>query len=119
LDFEGNALGHPVARAVSREALDDNFGADGLDKEGRVESLLRNRSRIEMMARAKYLSWPIEEPGAVLIKTMDVPILAKGIQAAWPRTFGRFLQDSLGGAQVPHTRRLRRCAFGGLEPLDG
>jgi hypothetical protein len=77
--FTGNALGSLVACAVSREALDDHFGADGLGKEGRVESFLKNRSKIEMMARAKYLSWPIEEPGAVLIKTMDVPMLTKGI----------------------------------------
>jgi hypothetical protein len=80
--FAGNALGSPVACAVSRETLDDHFGADGLDQNGRVESFLKNRSRIELMARAKYLSWPVEEPGAVLIKTRDVQELLKQISAA-------------------------------------
>ena len=80
--FEGTALGSPVACAISREALDDHFGTDGRDQKGRVESVLRNRSRIELMARAKYLAWPVEEPGAVLIKTTDVPKLLKEMSAA-------------------------------------
>jgi hypothetical protein len=75
--FEGTALGSPVICAISREALDDHFGTDGQDQKGRVESVLRNRSKIEQMARTKYLSWPVDEPGAVLIKTMDVPRLLK------------------------------------------
>jgi hypothetical protein len=75
--FEGTALGSPVICAISREALDDHFGADGQDQKGRVESVLRNRSRIEQMARTKYLSWPADEPGVVLIKTMDVMQLLK------------------------------------------
>jgi hypothetical protein len=82
--FEGNALGSSVSCAISREALDDHFGTDGQDQKGRVESVLRSRSKIELMARAKYLSWPIEEPGAVLIKTVDVPKLLKEISAATP-----------------------------------
>jgi hypothetical protein len=86
--FEGNALGGPVACAVSREALDDHFGADGLGQDGRVEQFLKNRSKIELMARTKYLSWPVEEPGAVLIKTMDVPKLLKEISAAAPSSGG-------------------------------
>jgi hypothetical protein len=79
--FEGTALGSPVVCAISREALDDHFGTDGQDQKGRVESVLRNRSSIEQMARAKYLSWPVEEPGAVLIKTMDVAQLKKETSA--------------------------------------
>jgi hypothetical protein len=82
--FEGTALASPVTCAVSREALDDHFGADGLGQDGRVEQFLKNRSKIELMARAKYLSWPVEEPGAVLIKTMDVPKLLKQISGAAP-----------------------------------
>ena len=78
------ALGSSVACAISREALDDHFGTDGQDQKERVESVLRNRSRIELMARAKYLAWPVEEPGAVLIKTMDVPKLLKEVSAATP-----------------------------------
>jgi hypothetical protein len=79
--FAGEALGSPVACAVSRETLDDHFGADGLGQDGRLEQFLKNRSRIELMARAKYLSWPVEAPGAVLIKTTDVPELLKEISA--------------------------------------
>jgi hypothetical protein len=85
--FAGEALGSSVACAVSRETLDDHFGADGLGQDGRLEQFLKNRTKIELMARAKYLSWPVEEPGAVLIKTMDVPKLLKDISAApsYPR----------------------------------
>ncbi|WP_368904624.1 GSU2403 family nucleotidyltransferase fold protein [Taklimakanibacter lacteus] len=74
--FEGSALGSAVSCVISGEALDDHFDAQR-DRKKRVESVLRNRSRIEHMARAKYLSWPIEEPGTVQIKTMNVPKLLK------------------------------------------
>lgn len=77
--FVGQALGSSVSCEISREALDDHFGTNGLDQKGRVEAFLKNRSRIELMASAKYLSWPIEEPGTVLIKTMDVQKLLKEI----------------------------------------
>ena len=70
--FAGQTLGQPVACAISREALDDHFGADGLDKNGRVQAFLKSRSKIEEMARIKYLKWPIEQPDAILIKTSDV-----------------------------------------------
>jgi hypothetical protein len=82
--FAGEALGSSVSCAISREALDDHFGADDLDKDGRVETFLKNRSTIERMARTKYLSWPVEEPGTVLIKTADVPKLLKGTGASPP-----------------------------------
>jgi len=80
--FAGQSLGQAVACSISREALDDNFGTDGLDKEGRVEAFLKNRSKIELMARARYISRPIEEPGSVLIKTLDVDKLMKEISVA-------------------------------------
>jgi hypothetical protein len=70
--FVGKALGSPVNCAISREALDDHFGADGAGQEGRLQAFLKNRSRIEEIARAKYLSSPVDEPGAVLVKTPDV-----------------------------------------------
>ncbi len=72
MTFEGQALGAAVNCAVSREALDDHFGADGLGQEGRLQAFLRNRSRIEEIAGTKYLSSPVDESGAVLIKTADV-----------------------------------------------
>jgi hypothetical protein len=80
--FVGQALGSSVSCEISREALDDHFGTDGLDQKGRVEAFLKNRSKIELMARTKYLSWPIEVAGTVLIKTMDVPMLLQEIIAA-------------------------------------
>jgi hypothetical protein len=70
--FVGEALGSPVKCAISREALDDHFGAGHLGNRGRVEKFLENRSVIENLARTKYLSWPIEEADTVLIKTEDV-----------------------------------------------
>jgi len=48
------------------------FPTDPRGQAGRLEKFLENRSAIETMAREKYLFWPIEEPGAVLIKTTDV-----------------------------------------------
>ncbi|MGE3248424.1 MAG: GSU2403 family nucleotidyltransferase fold protein [Parvibaculaceae bacterium] len=77
--FQGSALGTSVSCVISREALDDHFGTDGLGQKERVESVLRNRSKIELMARAKYLLWPIEEPGTVLIKTADIPKFLKEV----------------------------------------
>jgi hypothetical protein len=74
--FKGEALGSPVACSVSREVLEDHFNADNLDKAGRVGVFLRNRSKIEQLIRTKYLTWLVEEPDAVLLKTMDVEKLA-------------------------------------------
>jgi hypothetical protein len=75
--FSGNSLGGIVQCSISREALADYFGSTGLDQKGRIEAFLNNRSEIESFARTKYLSWPIEEPDAVLIRTMEVPKLRK------------------------------------------
>jgi hypothetical protein len=75
--FAGEALGSPVECAVSRETLEDHFGADNLDKDGRLEAFRKNRTRIEELLRAKYLSWPVEEPSAILLRTSEVPELLK------------------------------------------
>jgi hypothetical protein len=78
--FIGDALGSTVRCAISREALDDNFGATAnLSNKQRLEKFRKNRSMIEPMAREKYLHWSIEEPEAVLIKTIDVPKLRQAI----------------------------------------
>jgi hypothetical protein len=80
--FGGEALGTPVSAAISRAALDDNFGTNGTSgrtSEERLETFQKNRSLIESMARHKYLFWPVEEIGTVLIKTQDVPKLVKEI----------------------------------------
>ncbi len=75
ITFVGEAFGAPVTCAISRAALDDDFGAH--TKEERLQKFLENRSIIEKVAREKYLNSPIEEPEAVLIKTGDVPKLEK------------------------------------------
>ena len=77
VSFWGEALGHPVQCALSREALEDHLGADGKDKEGRLASFHLCRSKIERMMKIKYLSWPVEEPETVLLKTEDVEQLRK------------------------------------------
>ncbi len=77
--FYGEAGDLRVRCSVSREALDDHFGADRLDKEGRVMKFRENRETFENMLRVKYLTWPVEEPGAVLIKTDDVEKLRNGL----------------------------------------
>ncbi|MBI1205031.1 MAG: DUF1488 family protein [Rhodopseudomonas sp.] len=69
--FHGKALGHSVTCRISRAALDDNFEPHHSNNEGRLKKFRENRTTIEAMARVKYLSWPIEEPGIVLIKTLD------------------------------------------------
>jgi hypothetical protein len=74
--FVGAAFGSPVQCAISREAMDDYFGTDGRDNTGRVEAFQRNRSKIERMVRRKYLSWPVEEPQHVFVKTIDVERLS-------------------------------------------
>lgn len=73
--FRGTADGASVRCAVSREALDDHFGADDLDKDGRLEKFREHRETIERMLQVKYRSWPIEDVGAVLLKTNDVSSL--------------------------------------------
>jgi hypothetical protein len=77
VSFIGEALRYPVRCAVSREALEDHFGANGQDKEGRLASFHLSRSKIERMVRTKYLSWPVEEPETVLLKTIDVEQLSR------------------------------------------
>ena len=75
--FSGEALGAPVECSVSREALDDHFGAHGQGKEGRLEAFRANRSKIESLLRRKYLSQPVEDLEAVLLRTVDVDELLK------------------------------------------
>ena len=77
--FAGKAQGSTVLCSISREALDDNFGTNGMTKEGRLDAFRQNRSTIEQMARQKYLHWPIEDAETVLIKTLDVPKLKQEI----------------------------------------
>jgi len=73
--FRGVSMSDAVNFGISREALDDHFGADGLDKGGRLRLFREHRSQIEAMARSKYLKWPIEDPALTLLKSEDIPKL--------------------------------------------
>jgi hypothetical protein len=73
--LSGEAGGGPVHGAVSGEALEDHFGADGVDQGGRLKIVRASRSMFERMARKKDLSWPVDDIGSVLIRTDEVPDL--------------------------------------------
>lgn len=78
--FSGEAGRGLVRCAVSGEALEDHFGADGMDRHARLKIARANRSTFEEMARTKYLTWPIENVGSVLIRTDDVDELRQEIR---------------------------------------
>jgi hypothetical protein len=80
VEFAGRDGEETVRCAVSREAIEDHFKGDGVGPEGRVRIFRENRAAFEKMARAKYLRWPIEEPGSVLIGTADIEKLRKEIE---------------------------------------
>jgi Protein of unknown function (DUF1488) len=58
-----------VRCAVSREALDDDFGANHRDK---VEVFRENRKVIEEAARQKYLVGDTETDGSILIHSGEL-----------------------------------------------
>jgi hypothetical protein len=72
ITFSGEAGGERVLCAVSGEALEDHFDADAVDHRGKLRIFRTHRSEFERMARTKYLSWPVEDVGSVLITTEDV-----------------------------------------------
>jgi hypothetical protein len=78
VEFVGEAGGKAVRCAISREALEDHFGAGGADPDGSLRTFRTKRSIIERMARMKYLRRPVEDVGGVLIGTGDVVSLLKG-----------------------------------------
>ena len=80
VEFLGKAGGDTVRCSISREALEDHFGAAGMNKKGRIQIFRDKRSMFERMARTKYLFWPVEEPGKVLIKTTDVQKLNREVK---------------------------------------
>jgi hypothetical protein len=70
--FIGEAGGAAVRCAISREALEDHFDADDLDKDGRLRKFREHRHEIEGLLRTKYLERPVEDVGSVLMRTSDV-----------------------------------------------
>lgn len=74
--FSGHGLGGTVRCSVSREALEDHFGAGAGTKAALVDAAQRHRSVIENLLRTKYLEAPVEEAGEVLLRTADVEALS-------------------------------------------
>lgn len=74
--FDGESLGNPVECAISREALEDHFGADRTDRDGRIEAFHKSRSKIEGLARQKYLHRSVEDPETALLTTRDIEDLS-------------------------------------------
>jgi hypothetical protein len=79
--FAGESRGERVLCAISREALEDHFGADGQTKEQRIETFRKNRGEIERMAREVYLNRPVPFDGSVLIRTAEISDLRKTIRS--------------------------------------
>ena len=100
VQFAGACAGEDVACAISREALEDHFGADGKTQDGRVQVFQENRSAIEWMTKREFLDWPIEEPASVLLKTLDVSALIKALPAPLRERIRRNVRGSRPGAQL-------------------
>lgn len=74
----GHAGNEPIRCSISREALEDHFGANGMSAEQRLARAREHRTEFERMCSEKYKNWRIEEGDAVLIRTEDVPALRAG-----------------------------------------
>jgi hypothetical protein len=72
VEFLGEAANAPVRCAISREALEDHFSANGLDPKERLQKYRENRDEIHRLARAKYLKSPVEVEARVTITSADV-----------------------------------------------
>lgn len=67
---------------IRRDALLDEYGADGKTKKGYIDAFQRHRSEIERLVRHAYLSETIKEIGVVHIDALDVPRLRGALGAA-------------------------------------
>ena len=70
--FWANADKQRIRCIVSRAVLEDHYDADGQDKRGRLIKFQDNRREIEALIRTKYLHDPVEEPGTIILKTLDI-----------------------------------------------
>ncbi len=75
--FMGEDNGGAIRCEISREALSDHFGIEGRDTKAAVEMYRARSSLFEDLARAKYRTWPVEEPGIVLLRTGEIPRLLR------------------------------------------
>ncbi|HSV21971.1 MAG TPA: GSU2403 family nucleotidyltransferase fold protein, partial [Xanthobacteraceae bacterium] len=67
--------------AISREALDDWFGSEGVGQEPRIKAFRNHRAEIEALAREAYVNEPVPADGAIVITTADVPRLRTRIKS--------------------------------------
>lgn len=98
--FDARTAREPVSCMISREALDDHFGTDGMTAAERVARALEQRPVLERLAAWKFSQWPIEKTGQVLVKTGDVEALRAQID--------RMRTAIDGGASARSTRRPRK-----------
>ena len=84
--FGAHAGRERVLCQISREALEDHFGADALTTEGRLDVFRKHRREIEEMARVVYLHRPVPANHTVLITTAEVAELRQQLKPR--RRFG-------------------------------
>jgi hypothetical protein len=70
--FPGEAGGQRVICRVSREALDDDFGAEKEKGQRHMAAFKKHRNTIQAIAAKKFLYGPIEDLNVVLVKSGDV-----------------------------------------------
>ena len=92
-----NAGKQRIRCLVSREALEDHYGADDLDREARVRTVRDNRRELEALLRAKYLRDPVGEPGLIVLRTLDVERLRGEIAGGSATKRSRRLPSRKGG----------------------
>jgi hypothetical protein len=88
VEFSGLTFGEAVVCGISREALDDWFGAEGKEPEGRMKAFRDHRADIQAMARQVYLNDPVPADGTVLITTSAVPRLKETLKSRNHRRSG-------------------------------
>ena len=72
LTFWGESGGRRQRCAVSAEALEDHFGATGVDKASLLAAFREHRGTIERLLRAKHLYAPPIDANETLLRTDDV-----------------------------------------------
>ncbi|MBM3597417.1 MAG: DUF1488 family protein [Alphaproteobacteria bacterium] len=105
VEFIGEAGGETVRCAITREALEDHFQATSLSPQECLEAFRDNRSMFENIVRTKYLTWPVEETGSVLIRTEDDINRLLGNKSSRLRSG---LREAASPAHRPRSTRRRR-----------
>ncbi len=88
LVFAAGVDGQSVPCAISVEALEDHFGAEGCDRRAWFEAFVAGRAAIEATAR-RHLA--LNDGAPVLLKSGHFPpgqVAPGQVEAAWPRSMG-------------------------------